>query len=72
VLYPNQAFRVGARAYGFQFHVEVDRALAVAWAEHLPPTVSLDERRRSDVEQAGRKIIQRFFDLALGGKAAIA
>ena len=42
-LYPNQAFRVGRSGYGFQFHVEVDRALADAWAERLPSDVRLDE-----------------------------
>ncbi len=31
--YPQQAFRVGQLAYGVQFHVEVDEAMADAWAE---------------------------------------
>ncbi|HZS41544.1 MAG TPA: type 1 glutamine amidotransferase [Polyangia bacterium] len=31
--YPNQAFRFGARAYGVQFHIELDRAARRAWAE---------------------------------------
>jgi len=30
--YPHQAFRVGRVAYGVQFHVEVDAAMADAWA----------------------------------------
>ncbi|MCC6132438.1 MAG: type 1 glutamine amidotransferase [Acidobacteria bacterium] len=46
---PNQAFRAGRRAYGFQFHVEVDRALAAAWMERLPPGTRFDERHRTDV-----------------------
>lgn len=31
--YANQAFRWGEVAYGVQFHLEVDEALAVEWAE---------------------------------------
>jgi GMP synthase-like glutamine amidotransferase len=31
--YPNQAFRVGARAYGVQFHVECDLPMRRAWAK---------------------------------------
>jgi GMP synthase (glutamine-hydrolysing) len=31
--YPNQAFRVGASAYGVQFHVEVSPSLAREWAD---------------------------------------
>jgi GMP synthase (glutamine-hydrolysing) len=30
--YPNQAFRVGSRAYGVQFHIELDRAARREWA----------------------------------------
>jgi GMP synthase (glutamine-hydrolysing) len=29
---PNQAFRLGTRAFGLQFHVEADRELASRWA----------------------------------------
>ena len=29
--WPNQAFRYGERAYGFQFHLEVDEALIERW-----------------------------------------
>lgn len=31
--YENQAFRVGERAWGLQFHVECDEALVRSWAE---------------------------------------
>jgi GMP synthase (glutamine-hydrolysing) len=44
--YPNQAFRYGRFAYGLQFHVEVDDAMAEAWAPDLPPGVSLDTEAR--------------------------
>jgi GMP synthase-like glutamine amidotransferase len=59
--YPQQAFRFGARAYGLQFHVELDRPLARDWATALPPGVKLDEKRRAAVEQTGRAILHRFF-----------
>jgi GMP synthase (glutamine-hydrolysing) len=59
--YPQQAFRFGARAYGLQFHVELDRPLARDWAAALPPGVKLDEKRRAAVEQTGRAILHRFF-----------
>jgi GMP synthase-like glutamine amidotransferase len=61
--YANQAFRVGRRAYAFQFHVEVDRALADAWAPRLPPGARLDETRRAAIERVGRGIVARFFDV---------
>ena len=64
-LFPNQAFRAGKRAYAFQFHVEVDRALATEWATRLPASVRIDENRRAAVELSGGVILARFFDEAL-------
>lgn len=58
----NQAFRIGSRAYGFQFHVEIDAELADAWALHLPDGISLDPSDREEVERAGRRIIGRFLE----------
>jgi GMP synthase-like glutamine amidotransferase len=68
-LYPNQAYRFGARAYGFQFHVEVEAAILAAWRPHLPAGADLgaaEEARLADVERAGRGILARFLDAALG------
>lgn len=62
--YAHQAFRVGRSAYGLQFHVEVDEALAAAWAEHLPPGVALSREHRRMVERAGRSLFGRFFAAA--------
>ena len=67
-VYRNQAFRLGERAYAFQFHLEVDRALADAWAPKLPPGARFEEADRSEVERAGRAILGRFFDRALGAR----
>jgi len=60
-VYRHQAFRVGRAAYGLQFHIELDRALAREWSGLLPPGVRLDEKRRAAVEQTGRAILHRFF-----------
>jgi len=64
--YQNQAFRYGATAYGLQFHVELDAAMAAAWAPELPEGVTLDGRERRVVEEVGRRVLGRFVALALG------
>jgi GMP synthase (glutamine-hydrolysing) len=65
-LYPHQAFRIGTCAYGLQFHVEVDRALAEGWREHLPEGVEISEPARADVEGIGATTLAAF--LALAGR----
>jgi GMP synthase (glutamine-hydrolysing) len=62
--YRNQAFRYGPRVYGLQFHVEVDDAMAEAWAPELPAGISLVRRDRRRVEQVGRRVLGRFVTLA--------
>ena len=61
--YPHQAFRVGERAYGLQFHVEVDGPLAAGWAPHLPAGVALDPLRLAEVTATGRRVLGRFAEL---------
>jgi GMP synthase-like glutamine amidotransferase len=65
--YPNQAFRYGRVAYGLQFHVEVDDAMAEAWAPDLPSGVTLDAGARRAVEAVGRRVFGRFVEVALAG-----
>jgi GMP synthase (glutamine-hydrolysing) len=65
----NQAFRVGSMAYGFQFHVEIDAELAEAWTPKLPNGVSLNPSDREEVEYAGRRVIGRFFKMAVSHNA---
>jgi len=60
--YSNQAFRYGDRAYGLQFHVEVDRELADLWAPELPPGSTLDAGAVAAVETVGRRVLGRFVD----------
>ncbi len=59
-VFPHQAFRWGDRAYGIQFHVEVDRALADAWCPHLPVGVGLVGPRLAQIETVGRRLLRRF------------
>jgi len=62
--YRNQAFRYGRVAYGLQFHLEVDEAMARSWAPDLPPDVTLDADGRKEVEAVGRRVLARFVELA--------
>ena len=39
-VYPNQAYRVGQRVYGLQFHIETDEAMVRSWAESDPEGVA--------------------------------
>ena len=76
--YPHQAFRVGPLAYGVQFHLEVDAAMADEWAT-VPAYVTsadatlgaggldrlLDDFRASmeEMQVDGRVLFSRWVDL---------
>jgi GMP synthase-like glutamine amidotransferase len=62
--YENQAFVVGDKAYGLQFHVEVTGALVAHWAHHLPPDVFVRASDVAHVSRAGEGIVRRFVALA--------
>ncbi len=63
--FPHQAFRYGEVAYGLQFHVEVDRALADDWQPLMPAgTPRLEERFLSQVDAVGRRVLGRFATFA--------
>jgi GMP synthase (glutamine-hydrolysing) len=62
--YDNQAFRVGPRAYGLQFHVEVTASLVGHWASHLPSDVFIRASDVAHVSRAGEGILRRFVALA--------
>jgi GMP synthase (glutamine-hydrolysing) len=62
--YENQAFRVGASAYGLQFHVEVTGSLVAHWGPHLPPGVFVRAADVAHVSRAGEGIVRRFVGLA--------
>ncbi|HEY7933832.1 MAG TPA: gamma-glutamyl-gamma-aminobutyrate hydrolase family protein [Solirubrobacteraceae bacterium] len=67
-LYAHQAFSVGACAYGFQFHVELEELLANEWREHLPEGVELPRDGRTSVCMAGEAILGAFFERAGRGR----
>jgi GMP synthase (glutamine-hydrolysing) len=71
--YQNQAFRLGDRVYGLQFHLEVDDEVAAGWAPDLPAGISLDGPDRVPVEEAGRRVFRRFVEMnsvALGADSS--
>jgi len=76
--YPNQAFRVGDVAYGVQFHVEVDEAMADEWARVAAYISSADEvlgaggldrlladfrASMAEMQADGRTLFSRWVDL---------
>jgi len=78
--YPNQAFRVGADAYGVQFHLEVSPALAREWADVPAYAESLErvlgegaldrliaelEARADGVLSHGRQLFERWLGAAV-------
>jgi GMP synthase-like glutamine amidotransferase len=75
-LYPNQAFRVGRRAWGVQFHVEADRALVEAFVDEWPRQAEraggpgTAERIRSEAA-ARLEALRPATDAVLGGFAAL-
>ena len=62
--YKHQAFRVGDRAWGLQFHVELDGGLAREWATLLPRGTAPTEAQRTAIEKTGRGVLNRFFEMA--------
>ncbi|HEY8925931.1 MAG TPA: glutamine amidotransferase, partial [Polyangia bacterium] len=62
---PNQAFRIGARAFGLQFHVEADGALAKRWAVE-----DADFVRAARGEDGPAAVIAESERLADGARAA--
>ncbi|HTD08541.1 MAG TPA: type 1 glutamine amidotransferase [Solirubrobacteraceae bacterium] len=57
----NQAFRAD-RAYGLQFHIELNAELAASMRPHLPTEVALDASDVAAVERVGSAILGRFFE----------
>lgn len=52
LLYPNQAFRYGNKAYAFQFHIEVTKEMVYDWLkdENIDHSrLQLETERRYDV-----------------------
>lgn len=68
-----QAFRVGERAWGVQFHPEVDGSIVRSWAErdgtppgHHEATLDGVRRRAGDLEATGRALATTFAGIVAG------
>jgi GMP synthase-like glutamine amidotransferase len=70
--FPHQAFRVGDRAYGLQFHVEVDGALAGRWRPMLPDGAPFAASDLGLVEVVGRRVLRRFATVATAASGGAA
>jgi GMP synthase-like glutamine amidotransferase len=79
--YPHQAFRLGDRAWGVQFHIECDTPMFAAWAAgNRPLLADLDidpyelvaavDAAMPDLEEVWQPFAARFAALALGRLAA--
>jgi GMP synthase-like glutamine amidotransferase len=75
--YPHQAFRLGDRAWGLQFHIECDADMIADWARHDDGTlaelgyhpdavVAATADILADVEEVWQPLAARFAALALG------
>jgi GMP synthase-like glutamine amidotransferase len=74
--YPHQAFRLGDRAWGLQFHIECDTAMIADWARDSAQLAELGydpelvvaacARVMADVEEVWQPFVIRFAALALG------
>ncbi len=79
--YPVQAFRIGDRSWGLQFHIECDAAMVADWAstseQELAELGQAPEELVAkasavliDIEEAWQPFVARFAALALGQLAA--
>ncbi len=64
--FPVQAFRVGKKAYGLLFHLEIDRPMVAAWRGAFPIEAATLAEPRSETNYAAindlaRKIAKRLF-----------
>ncbi|HEX5597052.1 MAG TPA: type 1 glutamine amidotransferase [Micromonosporaceae bacterium] len=74
--YPHQAFRLGDRAWGLQFHIECDTDMIARWAATSPliqqvgydpeDVVAACDALMVDVEEVWQPFAARFAALALG------
>jgi GMP synthase-like glutamine amidotransferase len=68
---PNQAFRVGSRVWGTQFHPEVDERIVREWSSWTPETAARTEvfvsdyrHREDDYRRVCRHMVANFLEAA--------
>ena len=79
-VYPNQAFRYGQRAYGFQFHTELTYAMTCKWSVKGAHRMVLPGAQQRPEHLAGRllydppvsQFLDAFLDLFIGRADALA
>ncbi|MFI9616840.1 type 1 glutamine amidotransferase [Streptomyces sp. NPDC052023] len=59
--YPNQAFRLGPRAWGLQFHIEVDAAAVEGFGHLLPESTRPSEEEIDAIAAVGGVVLPRLF-----------
>src|SRR5205823_4050877 len=75
--HPHQAFRLGSKAWGVQFHIECDTAMIADWASRNGPVlddlgydaddlVDACDALMPDLEEVWRPYALRFASIALG------
>jgi GMP synthase-like glutamine amidotransferase len=74
--YPNQAFRVGASAYGVQFHIETTPEIVLEWARLSPDEAATARAGQLEpdflveahvtLEEVWQPFVQRFVQLSAG------
>jgi GMP synthase-like glutamine amidotransferase len=78
--YPHQAFRVGERAWGIQFHIETPPGMVVRWAEQEREelqAIGIDSGEvlartlleLDEIEQVWGEVLRRFARLALEARS---
>jgi len=59
--YQYQEFRVGHRAYGLQFHLEITSSMVDGLRPHLPAEIVLSRAGVATIESVGRAVMRRMF-----------
>jgi GMP synthase (glutamine-hydrolysing) len=81
--YPNQGFRLGANAYGFQFHFEVNGEMIATWVERgadyvreggfeSEPILAGRDTQLDSLLSRGRKLVEAFAELIAARERAAA
>ncbi|MEV0945357.1 type 1 glutamine amidotransferase [Rhodococcus sp. NPDC049939] len=65
-MFENQAFTIGPRAYGLQFHAELTRDQLPMMQAEMPEGTAPSGEHMDEVEAVGRILVGSFLDLALG------
>lgn len=61
-IYPNQAFRYGANAYAFQFHIEVTKDMIYDWLRDEPVDLDLIKKQSEDIYDGYLRSTRKFYE----------